>query len=472
MRKGRRVRSDRLGRGFLNRRKYIIEPCELSMHGVTNQGAASAREEVDAVAHLLQDYGYPPEVGFVLQRLLGALRQFEPLSVLLHGSAARGELTWWRDSAGRVRVASDIEMYITREDPFPQEGIRAVNSLAERLTEEMNAGGAKLFHIDLGFVSLKTLRRHPRTFRCWDTRTSGRTLLGVDVRAELPALDASTIDLRQLNEVPIHRLWEMVFRLPRPILSGGHSLRQDRVFAYVCGRQALDLTTWLLPHQGVLVPTFTGRVAAWEEVVAQGKMARYFSPTSTALLQECLEAKLHFRLRRPAAELHKDVLAGFRAGLRLLLDLDHEADDEALMREVLRQGRRHWNVETPRRRLYEGFLVWRHGLLPRHPIRAARWWWRQKRPQQVAFLLLMNAALAGLLSDSGDDSALSAAERLLSKLWHGFSGANGTTTDRFLAARRGYLDYLTRTSRWFAPRRAYLLSVIGETPEHPSSQEK
>lgn len=421
----------------------------------------------EAVDRLLEDYDYPPEVGDILRRILFGLANVAPVSVLLHGSTARGELTWWREVDGRVRLASDIEMYVVGERRFPADVLAAATALSGRIAEEHNTGGAKLFHADIAFVTLRELRQHPPTFRAWDIRESGRTLLGRDVRDELPNLNADTIDLKQLNEVPIHRLWEMVFRLPLPMLTGGANSADQRAFAYVCARQALDLTTWLLPHEQVMVPTFRRRVQQWPALL-QSRLGRYFSEISGDLLEECLAGKLSYEFKRPATEIHRDVLDAFQRALRYLLRIDAHGTAAEITQEILDQGKSHWNVGRPLRRLYEAFLLVRDRIFPARPILAARWWLMPKRPHQVAFLLNLNLAAAELVVGKAAADPLDAAEALLQELWYDFEPSAADGAERFRAARRGYVDFLTGTSRWFAPRRKYLLSVIGEE-EDPSS---
>ncbi|HEY0021107.1 MAG TPA: hypothetical protein VGC13_32695 [Longimicrobium sp.] len=436
------------------------------MTGARDASPAGARDtpaapSADPVAALCREHGYPPEVRALLDEAVGIVAPLGPLSVLLHGSASRGELTWWRDEAGRVQLGSDLEMYVVGRGPAdPGAWAGAARALAA-VEERVNREGPRLFHLDVGWVTRDWFRRHPRTFRCWDTRETGRTLLGADVRDELPALDAGSIDLRQLNEVPIHRLWEMAFRVPAAVVRGGGTAGEVQTARYTWARQALDLTTWLLPHAGVMVPTFRRRVQAWHAAVTRPPLAAYFAPDSAGLLEACLEGKLHLRFRHAPAELHARVLDAFRAGLRMLLGLSPGAPDAAIGQAVLAQGAAHWHGEPPRRRVYEAFLLLRGGAVLRPGV-ALPWWLRRKRPHQVAFLLHLNAALAALLAGGEAGAQLDAAEAALRRLWFGFAPRGGSGTDRFLAARRGYVDYLVGSSRWFGPRRAYLYSVLEE----------
>lgn len=419
------------------------------------EGPARGDPHGDPVARLAREHGYPGEVEAILRRVVEILAPLRPVGVLLHGSAARGELTWWRDAGGRIRLGSDLEMYVACEPATaPPERMR-VNAALDDLARDVNEGGAPLFHVDVGFTTREGMARHERTFRCWDTRATGRVLLGEDLRPALPELGPGDVDLRQLNEVPIHRLWEMAFRVPAALVRGDSA--DDTAFACVCARQALDLTTWLLPHAGVLVPTFAARNREWREHFAELPTAGYFPASSGELLDECLETKLRFRPRRSGAELHGDVLDAFRAGLRMVLGTGSAAPDEEIAAAARAHGGLHWHRETPRRRLYEGYLLLRGRP---GPVRGLRWLAAHKRVEQVVVLLHLNAALAALL-DGGDASGpLACAERALGRLWFGFAPRPGAPAERWLAARRGYVEYLVGSSRWFGPRRDYLFSVI------------
>ncbi|HEX8359084.1 MAG TPA: hypothetical protein VF613_03125 [Longimicrobium sp.] len=414
-----------------------------------------------AVDSLCREYGYPAEVRALLDETVQILAGLRPHSVLLHGSASRGELTWWRDEAGQVQLGSDIEMYVVGDSPPGGAGWAGAARALRAVEERVNRAGPRLFHLDASLTTLDRLRRHPPTFRCWDVRATGRTLLGADVRGELPSLDARSIDLRQLNEVPIHRLWEMVFRVPAALVRGAGSCEEARTARYTWARQALDLTTWLLPHAGVMIPTFQKRVRAWRTEVTRPLLARYFAPGSAELLERSLQGKLRLRFEQEPAQLHLEVLESFRAGLRMLLSLPVAASDLEIARAAVRQGRRVWPVETPRRRAYEAYLAVRTGAVAR-PHRAIPWLLRPKRPEQLSFLLHLNAALAALLHGRGAAESLELAERSLARLWPGFRAAGGSDQERFLVARCGYVDYLVGSSRWFGPRHAYLYSVLEE----------
>jgi hypothetical protein len=409
----------------------------------------------DPVARIAHEHGYPAEVETILRRVVDILTPLAPEGVLLHGSAARGELTWWRDDGGRVRLGSDLEMYVACEPAAAPPERARVNAALDDLAREVNRGGAPLFHVDVGFTTRDGMAGHERTFRCWDTRATGRTLLGADLRDALPELGPGDIDLRQLNEVPVHRLWEMVFRVPAPLVRGESA--DDAAFACVCARQALDLTTWLLPHAGVLVATFAARNRAWRRDFAGLPVAGYFAASSADLLDECLEAKLRFRPRRSGADLHRDVLEVFRAGLRMVLGVGPDASDDEIAAAARATGARHWHRETPRRRVYEAYLLLRGRPAP---VRGLRWLVAHKRVEQVVALLHLNAALAALLAGGDASGPLMRAERALGRLWFGFAPRAGRPAERWLAARRGYVEYLVGSSRWFGPRRDYLFSVI------------
>lgn len=417
--------------------------------------SVAATASGDPVAELCSVHGFPEEVGAILRRVVEVVGSLGPVSVLLHGSTARGELTWWRDEEGQVRLGSDMEMYVVHRDPIEASARARADQALSALADEVNAGGPPLFHVDVGFYTPGALGGHEPTFRCWDTRATGRVLLGDDVRELLPDLGPADIDLRQLNEVPIHRLWEMAFRVPAALVRGERC--DDPPFAAVCARQALDLTTWLLPHAGILVPTFARRNAAWRERFAELRLAGYFAPESAELLDECLEAKLRFRPRRTGAELHADVLDAFRAGLRLVLGTGPAADDGEIAAAARADGAKHWRVETPRRRAYEAYLLVRDRPAP---LRGVRWWAARKKVEQVVALLHLNAALGAILAGGDAEGPLRRAEDVMRRVWYGFTPSGGSSADRWLAARRGYVEYLVGSSRWFGPRREYLFSVI------------
>lgn len=209
--------------------------------------------------------GLPPRVQALLPQILMVLKSAPGASsIVLLGSAARGEFSW-TEFEGQEALFSDLEFMVVT-DRHVQGAQR--DEMAARL-EGLESGlgsTSPLFHIDVLYRERSRLATMPRTIFTYELRRNGQALWGEDPRHLLPDISIRDIDLRNTNEILYKRLWELLFHLPDSLVRGQPLTGLQEVqMAVLCARQALDVPTALLPHAGVLLPTYRERVSFWRE---------------------------------------------------------------------------------------------------------------------------------------------------------------------------------------------------------------
>ncbi len=215
------------------------------------------------------------------------------LSVVLLGSAARGELSAARVD-GRQELFSDIELLVVTRGRLPGPVRRALAADVDRLAAGWGYR-SPLFHVDLVFRERARLGSLPPFVFTHELRVNGRTLHGPDVRAEIRPVTLASLDRRNTHEILMKRLWALAEALPAAWLDG---LPLDALGARALGvtlwRNALDVPTALLPDAGVLLPTYGARVDRWRGAPALGcrtSIDAAVGADSGAFLAACLAAR-------------------------------------------------------------------------------------------------------------------------------------------------------------------------------------
>jgi predicted nucleotidyltransferase len=227
-----------------------------------------------------------------LQRTVDLLKRLPDVcTFFLIGSAARGELSILQDESGEVELFSDYEFVIvTTKKISRQSGKIFQNQL---LSLEKQIGNPNpLFHIDVIFRERSRLSALPPTLFVYEFKQNGINLGGPDVRHEIPEVTISNLDLRNTNEILFKRLWAILLHLPRRFLLGGTSTAERRVTGYILSRNALDLTTVLLPQEGILLPTYRQRVERLKTCYPELPFASVYGSELPLFLETCLLKRL------------------------------------------------------------------------------------------------------------------------------------------------------------------------------------
>ncbi len=205
--------------------------------------------------------GVSEQLGAVTARLSGAPGV---VSVVLLGSAARGELSA-ASAGGRLELFSDLELLVVTRRRLPGAIRRALAAEVDGLASGWGYR-SPLFHVDLVFRERARLGSLPPFVFTHELRANGRVLYGPDVRTEIRPVTLADLDRRNTHEILMKRLWAMAEALPAAWLAGA---ALDDLAARALGvtlwRNALDVPTALLPDAGILLSTYSARVARWRE---------------------------------------------------------------------------------------------------------------------------------------------------------------------------------------------------------------
>jgi hypothetical protein len=281
-----------------------------------------------------------------------------------------------------------------------------------------------LFHIDVIFRERHRLRTLPRIIFTYELKANGQVLDGEDVRPLLPEVTLANLDLRNTNEILIKRLWAILLHTPRRLLYGPLTRLEEMVWGYVLCRNALDLTTVLLPHCGVLLPSYGERVKHLAEHYGQLGLASRFGEEFPAFLTACLQERqsLHFSESLPYR--YAKVINHIAVALRFL----------CLFNE--------WPISRGEWANLARLSI--HYAKTRGPLAAGRWLRSPKKGITAAGLLAMHRALiahqAGQDDEATEQLALSAS--LLGRIAVApLLPLEGDFATRWLAQRRAWGDF-------------------------------
>lgn len=183
------------------------------------------------------------------------------VSVMLIGSAARGELSLKIKDDGAADIFSDVEFLIVVDKPTPALFSREVKGVCSRLERELNIR-SPLFGFDFGILTKQKARMTPKTLWAFEVREFGKTLIGEDVQDLFPKVEVESIDLGNLNELILVRLWNMFLHLPKNVIKGEATDYELQIAKIYYARNVNDVPTIFLPHIGLLIGGYRARYDA------------------------------------------------------------------------------------------------------------------------------------------------------------------------------------------------------------------
>ena len=300
---------------------------------------------------LCREYGYPEQIGEQLARIREALRPLPDESLILLGSTSRGEFSHLLDN-DRFYPLSDYEFLLV--SPGPPDADETARRAAELAALEQEfSSGSPLFHIDISPISPAALRRLPRIIRHYETRERGVVLSGPDRRGDLPEVSLRNLVFEDVNEILIWRLWSLLLYFPLGTPPREEPTLEDRTYNYMVCRNGLDLTTWLLPWEGRLIPSFRERLAFLEDRGADLPLAARLGNELPPYLRRCAEGKFRVRFDRPWTENYVDTIEILGHAGRLVVE------GLKLPTESARSGRAGFDDWNARRKAHELRSLWR-----------------------------------------------------------------------------------------------------------------
>ncbi len=253
------------------------------------------------------EFAYPEEVRGHFERILDCVDKQNTVSVLLVGSTSRGELTCGH-IVGKFTVFSDYEFFVVSRCVTVAERQRLRRAF-DKLEGEFDAG--PLFHIDFNLVSEAKLTRLPRTLFTYEAKARGITIWGNDLRTKLPTVSLGNINKRELNEIIIWRLWSLLLHLPARQLRARGAAQSMTDYRYVVCKNALDLTSWLVPLEGKLLPSFRERVRSLTDTYTDLSCSAFMGSGFPKFLGQCLNGKISLHFETDAWRLYAQAIDCF-----------------------------------------------------------------------------------------------------------------------------------------------------------------
>jgi len=369
--------------------------------------------------------GYPAEIQQHLEDLSNlVVDALDPKAIYLLGSAARGELSWLCHPSGKIEFFSDYELaVITQHRP----AIKNRHALQQNIRsfERQLSFPNPLFHIDILIRERHRLSKLPPIIFTYEMKQNALLLHGEGIRDEIPNVTLANLDFRNTHEILYKRLWAILLHLPKRFVLEQASKAERRVTGYILCRNALDLTTVFLPHEGVLLPTYRQRVAYAREHYADLQLANNFGSAFPDFLQSCLDRRIDLDFTNmDLHELYQTTLDYLKSGLKLLLP--HSVTDLTALPKHSHHIFNEWPIS---RGEWYNLVRLTMKLARRHsPVQALKWLQLPKKGGLTLGLLSMHNALLAWFAGQKPtaDAHLAESERILETL--SFVPANAPVT--------------------------------------------
>jgi len=207
------------------------------------------------------------------------------------------------------------------------------------------------------------------------------------------------------------RLTHLLFDIPKK------STEVNRLFLkYSLCRNALEIPTILLPHEGYLIASYKARVRFLHENFSKLKSRRYFPNSFPNFLENCLKGKLNLVFPDPLEDLYRSVLESYVILIKFIGNIKKSCSLSELIQYL-------FDIKIPliprllRQRVYETLYATRYFTVKgfkRHSIK--RWISNHFRGLIIAFLLCMHYAMWEYMVGIDPCEKSSKAYRLLQSL--------------------------------------------------------
>jgi len=337
-----------------------------------------------------ESYEYPAEVKTHMYQILDAIVDKDIYAIMLMGSTCRGELSYCILD-NRIEILSDYEFMIITRKPLNNKRKREIEERIDLLERQFCMKNA-LFHIDFFCCTVGSVQRLPHIIRYFELKRNAVAIFGVDIRNLVPNITIDNLDIRDTNELLWVRLWEVLKALPKNLLVGKVTAFDEMTLKYIFCRNVLDLTTLMLPNEGVLIPTYKQRVDYIEKHYSRLRFARYLGMEFPSFLQECLRGKLYVKFDRSWPELYELALRYFLGAIRYVFGVKEYDDEFELSKVISTRSFAVFGKRRPKRLAYEFMLTLQH-LKRRGLACSLRWFLLPKKGYMLIFLINMHLAL-------------------------------------------------------------------------------
>lgn len=406
-----------------------------------------------------EEYEYPANIKKTFIKILDTIKYNNVLSIILIGSAARGELSYFIDNE-KLKIYSDFEFFVITKRKVAMKKILSLNKNIYDIESSLQS--SKLFHIDISFLYYKHLHNLPKKFQFLEAKKVGKVLYGPDLRH----LIKDKVDLRDINESSIiYRLWPIIYYTPKNVFTQMLSKAEEEEIKYILARSVIDIPTWVLPHSNKYIFGIKERINFFKDNYNNLLCKDFLPKWFLNFLEECWIGKSKLKFNISYLELYEKTLICYINVIKYLFHLYkiNNIQKENIDKILIKNSNRIFKEYIPRRKAFELLIIARDikkfGIFP-----ALSWFFLKKRGIAAAFLLNMNFSLLDYLKNGSNYNwYLSKAEEYIKKLYFNISSTkNLNFINKWLYLRKSYIDFLTINYRGFALKKDYLYKVIGE----------
>lgn len=421
--------------------------------------------ELDRITSLCTQHQYPDAIKDYLYQCCNEFMVVEPSSVVLIGSAARGELSWF-NGINRQELLSDLEFALFTEVRLRSDQKTWLQNRLTDLSTRIPYTNPH-FHIDWVVIPRSHASQIARTLATFEMRALGRTLIGDEMDLhQLPQVDVHNLDMRTLNQLVLIRLWWMLAGIPQNMVIGRPTEFEKLIFQYVACRNLLDIPTILLPNEGYLIAGYAARrdflLKNRERLPSIAYMGQQF-PEDVA---EALHEKKGFRFETSEFQLYAKTSDLYVRLVRYLLQVQPDMPVIDLCKTL-----------TSQVSLFDSPIASRQRI--RRLVKGGRYWLRDfslgnlrylVHPVEgvlIAVALSMHCALLELLqgSDTNAEHWLSTATKFLQNITLTNLCLVGSTAEKWLVLRHKVAQTLYESYSTLDRRRPFIEGLLAWTDD-------
>ena len=383
-----------------------------------------------------------------------------PLGIVLIGSAARGELSWF-DDGNRHELLSDLEYIIFTDGQSDRGPYGSLQNRLMNLTEGLTNTNPH-YHVDYVIIPIQKAPRLSRNLAVYEMKELGKTLFGEPADLlKLPTVKVNNIDIRSLNNLVLVRLWWLLSGIPKNIVSGGATAFEKLLLQYVSCRNLLDIPTILLPNDGYLIAGYAKRADFISNNYHLLPSRVYMGDDFPEHVSTALQKKIILKFAVTETQEYSATLDLY---VRLIRYLMTSAPDISVVSLCgrLSKGRTMFNAPLSSRqgvrRLLKGGRRWIRDFSPPNP-------WPHVRPIEghlMAIMLLMHYSLNDKLQGQTEDAGnwLSMASECLQDIdWRPIPN-RASFSERWLDLRLRLADILYDNFSVFGRRRSFIGKLL------------
>jgi len=202
---------------------------------------------------ICQSYNYPKEINVLLKYITKPLIIPGTKSLLLIGSASRGELVFKQNRRGLV-LFSDLELVVITKRNNLYDKQKALKKI-DYIEKKQRIIGARTFHIDVSFTTVQRWKRLKQKFHAWEIKNTGQVLYGENFLGLLRA----NVEPKYTIQSSFNRLLYLLLFLPISFFEKKPTKEDLESFNFILSRAILDFPIWMLCSKGILIPGFKER---------------------------------------------------------------------------------------------------------------------------------------------------------------------------------------------------------------------